>query len=127
MALLSGVYFFVLGDSGIIERFRLMDEKTTVKERILKRDTLNESLKSLLNKYRKGEYTSDDFLKAGYLAPDEKAVFLKNIPTVNKTKEPFEMSGRVYVELQHLRILWTIVSLAIVILLLLREKNRMPE
>ena len=126
-AFLSGVYFFVLGDSGIIERFRLMDEKQIVKARIQRREILNENLKLLHNKYRKGEYTREDVLKAGYIAPGERVVFIKNFPNDEKNTEPFVRSGRVYVELRHLRILFAIVSLTILILLLIREKNRMPE
>jgi hypothetical protein len=70
IAILVGVYCFLLSDSGIVERYRLMQEKRAVSERIVRLEQKNRRLQQLYERYRKGFYTPADFLKTGVLGPD---------------------------------------------------------
>jgi cell division protein FtsB len=129
--LLSSVYFFVFGDSGILERMNLESDKKNIEEKIDALKDENRSLSKKLNRYREGRYAGDDFLDSGYIKPGEKVIVLsgpgeKNVPINTEEKGGGRYSGI----LSYLRILWVAISIALVVGLFLynrKLKNREPS
>ncbi len=125
IAILVGVYCFLLSDSGIVERYRLTQEKRAVSERISRLEQKNRHLQQLYERYRNGFYTPEDFLKTGFLGPDEKAILIKNINGEGtETAYQIETERGFDVELRYMRIFWIIISAVIIGIIILRGHSK---
>ena len=113
--MLSSVYFFVFGESGILERMNLESDKKTIEEKINALKDENKNLSNTLNRYRQGRYSGDDFLESGYIRPGEKAlVFSGPGDTAVQVKKEERGEGQYSGLLPYLRILWVAISVALV-------------
>lgn len=125
IAVLFGIYCFVLGDSGIIERYRLIQEKRSIESRILRLEQKNRMLAQIYDRYKNGYYSPEDFLKAGFLGTEEKVLYVKNS---NGESEEGKHSVRstaeqgTDVELRYLRIFWLLVSVVVISIIILRKR-----
>lgn len=125
IAMLFGIYCFVLGESGIIERYRLSQERRKIETRILRLQEKNRQLAEIYERYRNGLYSPEDFLKAGFLGAGEKALYVKHTGAEVEKKEHSGHSAaeqEIDVELRYLRIFWIIISVVIVSIIILRKK-----
>lgn len=130
IAVLFGIYCFVLGDSGVIERYRLIQEKRSIEERILRLEQKNKLLAQVYEKYKTGFYSPEDFLKAGFLGAEEKLFYVKNSnEEVAKEKESTRvaMERGFDVELRYLRIFWLLVSVVVISIIVLRKRPLQDE
>ncbi len=125
IAVLFGIYCFVLGDSGVIERYRLIQEKRNIDLRILRLEQKNRLLAQVYDGYTKGNYSPEDFLKAGFLGAEEKVLYVKPLDAeAEKDKSPIRTAaeGRADVELRYLRIFWLLVSVVVISIIILRKQ-----
>lgn len=129
--MLSSVYFFVFGDSGILERMNLESDKKAFEDKIDALKIENRSLAKRLNRYREGRYGSDDFLDSGYIKPGEKVIVLSGSGEKDvQIKKGETGGGRYSAILPYLRILWVAISVALVVGIFLyyrKLKSREPS
>ncbi len=121
---LSSVYFFVFGESGILERMNLESEKKIVEDKIGTLKDENRALSGRLNRYRQDDYSGDDFLDSGYIKTGEKVIVFSGL---RETKIPLkneETDGVRYSSLlPYLRISWVALSVALVACLYLYNRT----
>jgi len=124
-AVLVCVYCFLLGESGILQRFRFLEEKRLIEERITFLEERQRTLRLAYEEYREGRYRHGDAVMAGFIGSGEKIVFLRNLPGRDRDDAPGgAASRRLGVELKHLRILWGLVSVTVLALIILKKKEK---
>jgi len=106
---------------------RLSRESGTMQKRI---ESLREDQKKLhaeLDGYRKGGQKYDDVLNSGFIRPGDRMFFFRGgepergkAPDQEKAPEDFTF------ELSHMRIVWIIVSI-LVVLFYISRRSRSPE
>jgi cell division protein FtsB len=128
---LSSVYFFVFGESGILERMNLEKEKNNVESKITALKKENEGLHQKLNRYRQGQYPGEDYLNSGYVKPGDKVLMFRGQDKQpSPDRQAVSGSDRYTGILPYLRIIWVVISVALVLGLYLYErklKSRVPS
>lgn len=117
---LFGIYSFIFGDSGLLERIRIHDEQKRVTGRI---SSLNKENKLLSDEYRDilDNNTKDGILKkeavrSGYMERDDKLLFFKRSTAKEKPAAGnSEKKDEYTVDIMHLRILWLVASVMIIL------------
>jgi cell division protein FtsB len=114
-AFLFGIYCFVFGQSGILERMRLEREKEALVRDIAVLDRENGRLESLYERYSEGEHARIESENAGYIGAGEKKLVFKDsqsghdstISTIfgSDSKKPNS-----FFSIEYFRILWIIFS-----------------
>lgn len=109
---LGAVYLFVFGESGLVERARLVREHEALRQRIEVLGDENAALRERYEKYKRGELLREEANRAGYIEDGERMVFIRSrgaagTPDTSKTEDP---AGPL-IEPSHLRILWIVVSI----------------
>ncbi|MGV7928415.1 MAG: septum formation initiator family protein [Spirochaetota bacterium] len=109
---LCAVYFFVFGESGLIERSRLASERENLRVRIERLGDENAALQRLYEKHGSGRLLREEAHRAGFIENGERVVFLRPLERtgageMNKRDTP--VTGAI--ETSHLRILWIVVSM----------------
>ncbi len=109
---LCAVYFFVFGESGLIERSRLVRERGRLQQKIEVLRGENAALQSLYEKHKNGRMLREEAHRAGFVGNGERVVFLNSgaasgSDDAEKKGTPDGMS----IETSHLRILWIVVSM----------------
>ncbi len=114
--LLSCIYVFVFGESGLLERYMLESRKNQLleKNRALAKD--NQGLEKKLRRLAAGHAEESDLAGAGFVRQGGKILVIeggkkreKEIPSV-----PAESSEKLPVA--HLRIIWIVLSLLLLLL-----------
>jgi len=123
IGVLFGVYCFVLGESGILERLRLEDEKRVIAARIVRLEEEHRTLQELYETYRRGGSSRDDAVRAGFIGAAEKIIFLRHVPGGTAAQGTPGVSRRLSIELRHLRILWALVSVTVIALFFLKKRE----
>ncbi len=114
---LVAIYAFVFGDSGILERRRLDNEKTDLDQRIDNLKEENSRLGKLHEQYKNGEFLKEEAVKAGYIEKGEKLLFFKKQDKETQQKsEKSQVDDEFNVDLSHLRILWVVISVMIILI-----------
>lgn len=127
IAVLFSVYCFVLGESGILQRLRLEDEKLLIAGRIAHLEETQRKLQGLYETYKSGKSSHDDAIRAGFVGAGERIIFIRNIPKDSGTERVTGPSRRLSVEIRHLRILWALVSVTVIALYFLKKKEGNPR
>jgi cell division protein FtsB len=114
---LFAVYCFVFGESGILERQRLAGDRVDLENRIKKLEKENAALADQTERTKKGEFLKDEAVKSGYINEGEKVLFFRKaagkseeIPASKLHDEKFSVNTA------HLRILWVVISLMILLI-----------
>jgi len=127
---LSGIYIFFLGDSGIIKRLSLLEKLAGIERKIdiLKSD--NQFLAQEIQGLKKSNFSTQDLLDNGFIGPDEKVLIDPNqIGKITLPKKKHlvlvgsKSLGYFNLELKHLRILWIVFSVFLVLWYLSRNRK----
>lgn len=109
---LCAVYFFVFGESGLIERSRLASERENLRVRIERLGDENAALQRLYEKHGSGRLLREEAHRAGFIENGERVVFLRPLERTGAgemNKQDTPVTGAI--ETSHLRILWIVVSM----------------
>jgi cell division protein FtsB len=122
--ILFALYCFIFGDSGLIARIRLYEERDLLQQRIENLKVEQVNLKERLIRYRRGDYLKDEAIKSGYIDEGERILFLKGDQKARE-EEVEKVGDRIMhrVELSHLKIFWVVVSLMIMMFYLMRRRR----
>ncbi|MBN1500892.1 MAG: septum formation initiator family protein [Spirochaetes bacterium] len=85
-SILFTVFFFVFGQSGILERMLLQDEKHKIDEQNEKLETENKKLTELYHQYQSGTYKFEDVEKYGFIKQGSKVIIFEDDDTRNDKK-----------------------------------------
>jgi cell division protein FtsB len=120
----AGVYVFVFGGSGILERMTLAGKRAELLTRIDKLRSDNKKLETKLSEYAGGQITEADFLDAGFIAPGRRALTLKGLSGARENlltdeRAPEESGFR----MTHLRVLWGVAAALTLLFYFSRKKK----
>ena len=122
-----GVYCFVLGDNGVLERLKLIKSKQQISQNIANLQSENEALQNEYSIISKNDTNTEVYKNeasgSGYIDPDEKYIFFKNEKKEEVFKPVKQEAENYPVKLSHLRILWGVASIMIILLYLARKKR----
>lgn len=124
---LGAVYFFVFGESGLIERSVLVREQERLRQRIEILGEENAGLRGRYEKYKSGELLREEAHRAGYIENGARMVFLRSndAAPVHGAKNVDDTGGAI-IELSHMRILWVVVSV-LALLFYFARRTRLDE
>lgn len=132
---LISIYFFVLGDNGILERMRLVQAKDEIKTSIARLTQENNKLQKentiISNNQTNSSFYKEEASKSGYISKGEKYIFFKGTEKKERPYTESDFKEENYpVKIGHLRILWIIISIFILSLYFWKknkEKNNLEE
>ena len=121
--ILFSVYTFIFSESGLLERMRLNSRYLELQNRIVSLKKSNEDLGQICSRYRAGEYTEREFVNSGLIYNGSKVIVFGDSYALNNPL-PYEIDNNFELDPSHLRIIWIIISLMILIYYLNRIRNR---
>lgn len=119
---LVGVYVFILGESGLLERISLSKKAANLIDVIDRLKTEQQQLQSVLRAYEEGEMTDEDFLKAGYIAPSSRLLLIKGLNGLSNGNSSSPVNAENSFNIIHARVIWCVISV-LVILFWLSQKS----
>jgi hypothetical protein len=126
--ILSAAYFFVFSKSGLLERIKLENEKSSIVTRTEALKSENNRLQRLLEKYRNGIYPDGDNASSGYIHPDEKIILFRGLDDRARENNQIKKSVSEFpIGLPTMRILWIAFSTVVVILMVLYGRYMKEE
>jgi hypothetical protein len=125
---LSGVYFFIFSESGLLERKNLEKEKKDIVVKIDALKSENARLQGILNNYRNGKYPKEDILKSNYVKPGDKVVFFHGLDDKTSGEAGKKETDRGFaVPLIYVRIFWVVISAVVVLLMVLYGRKHKEQ
>ncbi len=120
--LLSGLYIFIFSESGILERRSLNKkyDQLTAKIDYIKKE--NDYLQKESGNYRSGLYRDNDIMGSGFVYKTGKLVYFKDAEKEIISEPDFDNNDP-FISLDHLRIIWIIISLMILFYHFLKNNN----
>lgn len=114
--LLSSIYVFVFGESGLLERYMLEGKRNQLLEKNEALKKINRGLNRKLQVLKDGRVEESDLTSSGYVKKGGRVLILKggrkDSPVMKE--EPGTATGTL--PLEHIRIIWIVVSLLILLL-----------
>lgn len=123
---LTGIYLFIFGESGILERINLKEKKINLMQRIDDLKIEKAQLQEKLNQYRDGYRPESDITDAGFISPGNKILIVKSKEADTEFNElNAEKVTQFKINRFHYRITWIIIS--IVVLIIFFSKKIIPR
>lgn len=119
---LFSIYIFIFSESGILERIKLNNKFELLNKRISDLKNENIELNKSVKSYSEGNYSDLDILRSGYTGMDGSVLLFKGVPEEKKTESIID-KDILYFNYDHLRIIWIIISVMIIIIFLTRKNN----
>jgi hypothetical protein len=107
--ILSGLYILVFSESGILERRELNKKYRLLSERIESLKSSNIKLSKDCENYRSGLYNNSDIIGAGFVYKTGKLMYIED-KSIEKIKEAETDDYNLMISLDHLRIIWIVIS-----------------
>lgn len=118
------IYCLVFGDSGIITRLRLAERKGSVETRIARQEFEGARLQEILAKHQRGEQLRDEAYRAGFIEPGSAMLFFGSVVGAEPAARERESSPpAAAVDIVHLRVLWIVVSVIVMMLYVIKNKK----
>ncbi|MBP8082317.1 MAG: hypothetical protein KAZ87_03840 [Spirochaetes bacterium] len=122
LILLAGIYIFVFGESGILERKRLSAERayleginsSLVRENSFLRDVLEYHRNEILESERQNHF---------YLSSGEKVIAFENVPVKNEDVPKYVRDKEKVEFIKNLRIVWFIISVITLLFYFMKIKK----
>lgn len=125
VAVLVSIYCFVFGESGVLERFGIEKKHDIIEKRINKLKFENSLLVKSLKEYKEGTISKEDFIRSGYVESGEKIIFFHGSVSsrdMHADSQRESVSSAV-VDTRHLRILWIVISILVIVLFYIKIKK----
>lgn len=129
VSVLFGIYCFVFGQSGILERMHLHTIKDEINSQIEQLEAENDALFSMYLKYKSGRYLKKESEAAGYLRDGEKVLIFPDERSEGSNTEidsssPLADIDSEQLQTKQLRILWIILSIIIIFLYIIKNQSK---
>lgn len=121
--ILFSVYTFIFSESGLLERMRLNARYRELQQNILQLKKSNTELEQICSRYRAGDYSDREIVNSGLIYQSSKVIVFGDSYALNNTF-PDELNNNFELDPSHLRIIWIIISLMILIYYVNRVRNR---
>jgi hypothetical protein len=113
---LFSIYIFVFSESGILERNRLKNKFDLLDNRIALLKQESSELQKQYEKYSASQYSDIDIVRSGYIDNRAEILIFKNSDREESDGEFFIPGDILNFNLNHLRIIWIIISSMIIII-----------
>lgn len=123
--LLTGLYVFIFSESGILERRELNRKYDHLASKIDHIKKENDFLSRESGNYRSGLYRDTDIMGSGFVYKTGKLVYFKDSEN-EVLQKPDTVIDDLLISLDHLRIIWIIISLMFLFYYFLK-KNKSEE
>lgn len=123
--ILFSVYVFVFSESGILERMKLNKDYKTLAQRIATLESDNAAISDNLKQYSEGLYRDKDVIASGYVNNGGKVICFNEPASGVTDAEP--KNNEFYIELSHLRVIWIIFSIVLMVYYYTRKKKEVEE
>jgi len=121
--ILFSIYTFIFSESGLLERMRLSSRHLELQHNISLLKKSNEELAQICSRYRDGDYSEREIVNSGLIFNSSKVIVFGD-SYASKNPIPYDLSNNFELDPSHLRIIWIIISLMILIYYVNRLKNR---
>ncbi len=120
---LFSIYIFVFSESGILERIKLNNRFDILDKRIGVLKQENSELNKLYENYAISKYSNLDIVRSGYTYHNGKILLFAEHGKEAKAGDLIIKEDLLNFNYSHLRIIWLIISLMIIIIYLTRKTN----
>ena len=121
--ILAGSYLFIFSENGILERRELQKKYNLMTEKIASIEESNSSLINECEKYRAGKFSDKDIAGSGFVHKTGKVMYIGDTEN-DQVKTNVTIYDEFTISLEHLRFLWIIGSIMILLVYFLKEYNK---
>jgi hypothetical protein len=123
--ILVGIYFFLLGENGILERMKLAKNREKITSNISGLARENQKLQKeysiISNDKTNRNFYKEEASKSGYIAGKEKYIFFKNTGNTGSLEIVNIKEDTYPIPVSQMRIIWIVSSIIIVSLYIWRK------
>jgi len=121
--ILFSVYTFIFSESGLLERMRLSSRYLELNQNITLLKKSNAELEQICSRYRAGNYSEREIVNSGLILNGSKVIVFGDSYAAKNTF-PYDLNNNFELDPSHLRIIWIIISIMILMYYVNRIRNR---